>query len=109
MCIRDRGEGLHERLLVRLVGPQPELEHSTQPPSLGAFDLSRLDDPAAQSDGWMSIESPDDRSVLEVGTARLGAGVLVQGGRSSRVRDELLGNFRAHTIEVAIALVLLAL
>jgi signal transduction histidine kinase len=30
-------------------------------------------------------------------------------GRSSRIRDELLANFRAHAIEVAIALVLLAL
>jgi len=105
----DEGEGRHERLLVRVAGPQAELEHSTHPPSWGAFDLSRLDDPAAQASGWMSIESPDDGSVLEVGTARLAGGVLVQVGRSSRVRDELLGNFRAHAIEVAIALVLLAL
>jgi signal transduction histidine kinase len=104
----DEGEGRHERLLVRVVGPQTELQHSTHPPSWGAFDLSRLDDPAAQHTGWMSIESPDDRSVLEVGTARLADGLLVQVGRSSRIRDELLANFRAHAIEVAIALVLLA-
>ena len=104
----DESEGRHERLLVRVAGPQPELEHSAHPPSWGAFDLSRLDDPAGQARGWMSIESPDG-GVLEVGTARLAGGVVVQVGRSSHVRDELLGNFRAHTIEVAIALVLLAL
>jgi signal transduction histidine kinase len=105
----DAGEGRHERLLVRVVGPQPELVHSTHPPSWGEFDLSRLDEPAAAADGWVSIDSPVDRSVLEVGIARLAGGVIVQVGRSSRIRDELLANFRAHAIEVAIALVLLAL
>ena len=105
----DEGEGLHEQLLVRMGGPQPELERSTHPPSLAAFDLSRLDDPATRKGGWLSIDSPDDSSVLEVGTSQLGNGVFVQVGRSSRVRDELVANFRAHAIEVAIALVLLAL
>ena len=69
--------------------------------------MSPLDQPAVRNSGWATIASPPDGAVLEVGTATLSDGVIVQAGRSSHVRDELLANFRARGLQV-LALIALA-
>jgi signal transduction histidine kinase len=104
----DASEGRHERLLVRVAGRQAELIYFAQPPGWSAFDLSRLDGPEVGADGWATIANPRDRSALEVGTAHLGGGVIVQVGRSSHVRDELLANFRARAFIVGAILAVIA-
>ena len=104
----DESEGRHERLLIRVVSPQTEVLYFSQPPGWSAFDLSALDDRARTKAGWLTLDNPRDTSVLEVGTASLANGVIVQVGRSSRVRDELLEQFRAGAFEVAGVLALLA-
>ncbi len=57
------------------------------------------DAPAVVRAGWMVIENPPGGSVLEVGSARLADGVIVQVGRSSHVRAELLGHFRERGLQ----------
>ena len=103
----DAGQGRHERLLVRVVNRRTDVVYFAAPPGWGGFDLSPLDQPAVRSSGWATIASPPDDAVLEVGTVTLSDGVIVQVGRSSHVRDELLANFRARGLQV-LALIALA-
>ena len=103
----DAGQGRHERLLVRVVNRRTDVVYFAAPPGWGGFDLSPLDQPAVRNSGWATIASPPDGAVLEVGTATLSDGVIVQVGRSSHVRDELLANFRARGLQV-LALIALA-
>lgn len=102
----DAGEGRHERVLVRVINARTEIVYFAEPRGWSAFDLSRLDDGPARQSGWVTLAHPPDGSVLEVGTAPLPDGVIVQVGRSSHVRDELLGHFRARALQV-LALVVL--
>ncbi|MBP7779677.1 MAG: HAMP domain-containing histidine kinase [Acidobacteria bacterium] len=103
----DAGEGRHERLLVRVIGRQTEVVYFAEPPGWDRFDLSKLDDPTAWQAGWTTLDHPPDGSVLEVGTTLLPRGVVVQVGRSSHVRDELLGHFRARTLQLLALVVLI--
>jgi signal transduction histidine kinase len=107
MITADAGQGRHERLLVRVVNRRTDVVYFAAPPGWGGFDLSPLDQPAVRRSGWATIASPPDRAELEVGTVTLSDGVIVQVGRSSHVRDELLANFRARGLQV-LALIALA-
>jgi len=104
----DEGEGRHERLLVRVVDARTEIVYFSEPPGWGGFDLSVLDRPLARDSEWTTIAHPPDGSVLEVGTRRIGGGVTIQVGRSSHVRDDLLANFRARSLEVMLLTALIA-
>lgn len=96
----DAGQGQHERLLVRVVNRQTEVVYFAAPAGWSGFDLAPLDEPAARASGWTTLANPPDAAVLEVGTLSLSDGVSVQVGRSSHVRDELLGRFRARGMEI---------
>ena len=102
----DAQEGRRERLLVRLVGRGTQLVYLTQPPGWSAFDLSSLDD--ASIGRWTNITNPVDGASLEVGTLRMSDGVVLQVGRSSHARDELLASFRARAFGLGTALLLIA-
>jgi signal transduction histidine kinase len=104
----DESEGRHERLLVRIAGRGAELIYLSQPPGWSDFDLSTIDEHVDRGDDWTSILNPHDGTRLEIGTAHLSGGVIVQVGRSSHVRDELLANFRARAFEVGGWLALIA-
>jgi signal transduction histidine kinase len=105
----DESEGRHERLLVRVTNDRSEIVYFAQPPGWAGFDLSPLDDRAAIRDRWTAIENPTDGSLLEVGTLVLPRGVMVQVGRSSHVRDELLANFRSRALEVGVVVAIIAI
>ena len=104
----DAAQGRHERLLVRVVNQRTDIVYFAAPPGWGGFDLSPLDQPAVRKSGWATIASPPDSAVLEVGTVTLSDGVIVQVGRSSHVRDELLANFRARGLQVLTLIALAA-
>jgi signal transduction histidine kinase len=96
----DRGAGRHERLLVRVVGRRAEAIYLNIPAGWDDFDLSELNATRASRSWWLSLPARVDRTVLEVATVRLLDGTLVQVGRSSDVRDELLGQFRSRVLIV---------
>jgi len=104
----DAGEGRHERLLIRVMSGGTQVVYFAEPAGWGAFDLSLLDRRAPRASGLEAIPHPPDRSVLEVATVSLRSGVTIQVGRSSHVRDELLGNFRERAFEVATIIALIA-
>lgn len=95
----DAAAGLHDRLLVRVVGPGAEVIYFAAPAGWSGFDLSILDTPAGHDSVWLTIGGQPDGSALEVGSIRMG-NVAIQVGRSSHVRDEVLRHFRATGLEV---------
>jgi signal transduction histidine kinase len=103
----DAGQGRHEGLLVRVVDDRTDVVYFAAPPGWGQFNLSLPDAPATNAPGWATVEGLPDGGVLEVGTVTLPYRVIVQVGRSSHVRDELLARFRARGLEV-LALIALA-
>jgi signal transduction histidine kinase len=100
MVTADRLEGLHERLFIRVVGRRAQAVYVNAPVGWDQFDLFALDAPREGPGGWLQIEGRRDGSVLDVATARLADGSLVQVGRSSQVRDELLRQFRSRVLVV---------
>jgi len=104
----DESEGRHERLLVRVTNDKAEIVYFAQPPGWTGFDLAALDERAAR-EPWIEIDNPVDSSSLEVGTRRLPHGLIVQIGRSSRVRDEVLTRFRDRAVEVGVIVAVIAI
>jgi signal transduction histidine kinase len=106
----DRVEGRHERLLVRVTGRGESAIFFNIPAGWGEFDLSRLDqvDPSADLT-WSAIAGQRRGAVLEVASARLVDGTLVQVGRSSDARDELLAHFRSRVLLVLLCIVTIAI
>ena len=97
----DRLAGRHERLFVRVVGRAAEAIFFNIPVGWQDFDLSSLDrsgDIGVVT--WVSIPSRHGSTVLDVASTRLVDGTVVQVGRSSDARDDLLGHFRSRVLLV---------
>lgn len=88
----EQRSGLREPLFVRLVGPFQDVLLYSLPETWGAFDLSEL--PGGPNDIWGQVRSRDRNAVLEVATLPVGGGTVLQVGKTSETRDQLLSNFR---------------
>ena len=94
----EQRSGTREPLFVRLVGPFEDVLLYSLPETWGAFDLSEL--PGGPNAIWSQVRSQDRNAVLEVATIDLGDAVL-QVGKTSEARDQLLSNFRRVLMLVA--------
>ncbi len=88
---REQRSGRRERLFVRLVAYNGEAVFMTLPPEWGPFAVDRLGDPGTD---WTTAPSADRPSQLEVVSARMPDGVVLQVGKSTESRDDLLDRFR---------------
>jgi signal transduction histidine kinase len=88
----EQRSGLREPLFVRLVGPFQDVLLYSLPETWGAFELSEL--PGGPNDIWGQVPARDRNAVLEVATLPLGGGTVLQVGKTSESRDQLLSNFR---------------
>lgn len=88
----ERQSGLREPLFVRVVGPFQDVLLYSLPESFGAYDLSELGVPA--NEVWAQVRARDRNVVLEIATIALGRGTVLQVGKTTESRDELLRNFR---------------
>lgn len=88
----EQRSGQREPLFVRLVGPFQDVLLYSLPERWGAFDLSEL--PGGPDDIWGQVRARDRNAVLEVATLPLGGGTVLQVGKTSETRDQLLSNFR---------------
>ena len=88
----EQRSGQREPLFVRLVGPFQDVLLYSLPETWGAFDLSEL--PGGPNDIWGQVRARDRNAVLEVATMPLGGGTVLQVGKTSETRDQLLSNFR---------------
>ena len=87
----EQRSGSREPLFVRLVGPFEDVLLYSLPETWGAFDLSPL--PGGPNAIWSQVQSRDRNAVLEVATIGVGGAVL-QVGKTTEARDQLLSNFR---------------
>jgi heavy metal sensor kinase len=101
----EQRSGRHERLFVRVVRGGSETLFVSMPPEWSDFDVSRLGGRSL----WEQAESQVRPARLEVASARLIDGTLLQVGKSTESREELLARFRTVTLLVTIAIVLTGL
>jgi heavy metal sensor kinase len=102
----EQRSGRHERLFVRVVRGRSETLFASMPPEWGDFDVSQL---GGRSGLWEQAESQSRQARLEVASARLVDGTLLQVGKSTESREELLSRFRTVALLVTVAIVLVGL
>jgi heavy metal sensor kinase len=102
----EQRSGRHERLFVRVVRAGSETLFFSMPPEWSDFDVSGL---GGASGPWQQAASGSRAARLEVASARLLDGTLLQVGKSTESREELLARFRTIVSLVSIAIVLLGL
>jgi signal transduction histidine kinase len=88
----EQRAGSREPLFVRVVGPFEDVLLYSLPETWGAFDLSEL--PGESNDVWARVHARDRNAILEVSTINVGNGTVLQVGKTSESRDQLLSNFR---------------
>ena len=88
----EQRSGSREPLFVRLVGPFEDVLLYSLPETWGAFDLAEL--PGGPNAIWSQVRARDRNAVLEVATIDVGGGTVLQVGKTSESRQQLLSNFR---------------
>ena len=88
----EQRSGSREPLFVRLVGPFQDVLFYSLPETFGAFELS--DVPGGPNAIWSQVRARDRNAVLEIATIQVGGGSILQVGKTSEARDQLLSNFR---------------
>ena len=88
----EQRSGSREPLFVRLVGPFQDVLLYSLPETWGAFDLAEL--PGGPNAIWSQVRSNDRNAVLEVATIAVGGGSVLQVGKTSEARNQLLAYFR---------------
>lgn len=99
----EQQSGTQERMLVRVVRGGSETLFVSMPPAWNEFDVSPL---AGSGDLWEQVFSQSGEARLEVASARLPDGTLLQVGKSSEIREALLDRFR--TVLAIVGLVIVA-
>lgn len=89
----ERRSGRREPLFVRVVGPFRDVLLYSLPEAWGAFDLSQLGE-SGSNDVWGRVWAPDRNVALEVATLAVGDGTVLQVGKTTASRSELLAQFR---------------
>ena len=102
----EQRSGRHERLFVRVVRAGSETLFVSMPPEWSDFDVSSL---AGGTGRWEQAPSGSRAARLEVASAQLLDGTLLQVGKSTENREELLARFRTIVSIVSIAIVVLGL
>jgi len=92
----EQRSGSREPLFVRLVGPFQDVLLYSLPETWGAFNLAEL--PGGPNAIWSQVRASDRNAVLEVATINVGGGSLLQVGKTSEARNQLLSNFRRALI-----------
>ncbi len=96
-----------ERLFVRVSRGGEEVVFYNLPGEWSDFDLSVLNRPGPRgSQSWADIPRRGTSEVLEVASAYLADGTLLQVGKSNEIRSEMLARYRTVLI-VAVAVVVL--
>ena len=88
----EQRSGSREPLFVRVVGPFEDVLFYSLPETFGAFELSEL--PGGPNAIWSQVRAQDRNAVLEVATIEVGGGSVLQVGKTTEARTQLLSNFR---------------
>jgi signal transduction histidine kinase len=88
----EQRSGTREPLFIRLVGPFQDVLLYSLPETWGAFDVTEL--PGGANAIWAQVRARDRNAVLEVATIAVGGGSILQVGKTTEARQQLLANFR---------------
>ena len=88
----EQRSGAREPLFVRLIGPFEDVLFYSLPETWGAFDLAEL--PGGPDAIWSQVRARDRNAILEVATIEVGDGAVLQVGKTTEARHQLLANFR---------------
>lgn len=106
---RAQRDGRHERLFVRVISRAGTSEFISAPPEWGEFEIG--DPSSGDMRGgdafWQAAPSQSGDARLEIASTLLPDGTLLQVGKSTESRDELLRRFRSLLGGVALLIVLL--
>ncbi len=108
----DQAAGRHERLFVRVLNADQEAVFFSLPPGWTDFDLAQLTRGAGDgSEHWTTVPGRGSAGTkaLEVASALLPDGTIVQVGRSTETRDELLAHYRTVLFAVLLGIVAIGL
>jgi heavy metal sensor kinase len=100
----DQAAGRREGLFVRVLGQHEQMTFLSMPGEARQFDLDQLRRP-----GWSTAPGRRENIVLEVASAQLADGTLVQVGKSTESREILLQRFRDVAGLVTLTVVIIAL
>jgi signal transduction histidine kinase len=89
---REQRTGSRERLFVRVVSYRGDAVFLTIPDAWRSFAVDRLG--RGGEDDWLVAPADDQPSTLEVASARLPDGAVLQVGKSTESRDDLLARVR---------------
>ena len=106
LILRERS-GAGQSFLVRLVAPDGGTALVHIPDQWADFDLGQLRGPAANGQ-WIILRARDDEDMLEVTSRRLPDGAILQVGRSSEDREQVLERYRQTVTIIAIPVLILA-
>ena len=102
--------GTQADLFVRVLGHGEVAVFLNLPARWGPFDLSRLEGDLPPGERrWSRLSGSARGPVLEVASFRLADGTILQVGRSTAARDELLGRFRVVLATVFAAMLVVGL
>lgn len=107
--VEDRATARNEHLFVRVAAGGEEAVFLSTPDDWSEFDLTRLDRPSAGSRSWNELRGRREAAVLEVASARLLDGTLVQVGKSSESRTALLRHYRIDAALSLLGIIVIAL
>src|SRR5687767_6477066 len=101
----EQRSGTREPLFIRLVGPFQDVLLYSLPEAWGAFDLTELR--GGPNAIWAQVRARDRNAVLEVASIAVGGGSVLQVGKTSEARQQLLSNFRrVLTLGAGVALMI---
>ncbi|MBI3803385.1 MAG: HAMP domain-containing protein [Nitrospirae bacterium] len=110
----EEGAGLEEAarqmgpLFIRIAGPDRKTLFLNHPREWARFDLSSLETGSAAPQGeWILLREKDDHHRLEIASVQLPDGVVLQVGKNTKEREELLERFRRIFLAVAFPIVAL--
>jgi len=102
--------GKENHFFVRVAGPQNGTIFLDEPESWADFNLQQLEqESAGASDQLTRLQSRDGEDSLEIDSAQLADGVLLQVGKSAKDREKLLERFREIFIGFMVPVVALGI
>jgi signal transduction histidine kinase len=90
----EENAGKPNAFFIRLATPANRTLFLNLPDQWADFDLNSLEKSSGASPGWNLLKSQDDENGLEIATTILGDGAILQVGRNTESREELLETFR---------------
>jgi signal transduction histidine kinase len=90
----NQDAGKPNDFFIRLAGPTNRTIFLNLPDPWGGFSLKPLEGAAGSREGWNRLGTKDDENGLEIATRRLADGNILQVGKNTESREDLLETFR---------------